>query len=120
MKRMLSCVKAWGVPFFMHCLSCILQKGKLPGKCSAGMYLRYVVAVGQLIPLKRFELLIDAMVTLSDDCRLVLLDDGDRAPYQARAAGLGIAVPVMTSTEDISSYLASADILTLLQKMIFD
>lgn len=73
-------------------------------------HLRYIVAVGQLIPLKRFELLIDAMVALPDDCQLVLLGDGDRTPYQERAARLGIAAPMMTSTDNVAPFLAAADI----------
>jgi glycosyltransferase involved in cell wall biosynthesis len=72
--------------------------------------LRYVLAVGQLIPLKRFELLIDAMTVLPKDCRLVLLGDGDRDPYLQRAARLGVAAPIMTSTDDVSCYLAAADV----------
>jgi glycosyltransferase involved in cell wall biosynthesis len=72
-------------------------------------HLRYLLAVGQLIPLKRFELVIDAMVTLPDDWRLVLLGDGDATPYLARAARLGIAPPIITSTDDVGPYVAAAD-----------
>lgn len=72
--------------------------------------LRYILAVGQLIPLKRFELIIDAMAYLPDNCRLVILGDGDKDPYLLRAESLGLAPPVMTSTDTVGLYLAAADI----------
>lgn len=72
--------------------------------------LRYILAVGQLIPLKRFELIIDAMVSLPDNYRLVILGDGDGAPYLLRAESLGLAPPVITATDTVSLYMAAADI----------
>ncbi|MGG7056058.1 glycosyltransferase family 4 protein [Nitrosomonas sp. ANs5] len=87
----------------------------LPEKRSARRILgwdqrsRYLLAVGQLIPLKRFELIIDAMTALPTDWRLVLLGDGDAAPYLARAERLGIAPPIITAADDVGPYLAAAD-----------
>ncbi|MDT8364663.1 MAG: glycosyltransferase family 4 protein [Nitrosomonas sp.] len=72
--------------------------------------LRYILAVGQLIPLKRFEHIIDAMASLPNNCRLVILGDGDKSPYLSRAASLGLVPPVITSVDRISPYLAAADI----------
>lgn len=71
---------------------------------------QYILAVGQLIPLKRFELIIDAMADLPDRCRLVILGDGDQTPYRQRAERLGILPPIMTSTDTVGPYLAAADI----------
>lgn len=87
----------------------------LPEKPSARRLLgwdpqsRYLLAVGQLIPLKRFELIIGAMAALPANWRLVLLGDGDAAPYLARAKRLGIAPPIITVTDDVGPYLAAAD-----------
>jgi len=72
--------------------------------------LQYILAVGQLIPLKRFELIIDAMAYLPDNCRLVILGDGDKAPYLQRAKEIGVHPPLITSTDTVGLYLAAADI----------
>lgn len=72
--------------------------------------LRYILAVGQLIPLKRFERIIDAMTSLPDDCRLVILGDGDKNPHLLRAERLGLPPPIMTTTDEVATYLAAADV----------
>jgi glycosyltransferase involved in cell wall biosynthesis len=98
-----------------HAILHALPELNLPEKQTARQqlgwdtHLRYLLAVGQLIPLKRFELVIDAMVALPEEWRLVLLGDGDTAPYLARAVGLGITPPIITSTDDVGPYLAAAD-----------
>jgi glycosyltransferase involved in cell wall biosynthesis/cyclopropane fatty-acyl-phospholipid synthase-like methyltransferase len=70
---------------------------------------RHLLAVGQLIPLKRFELVIDAMAGLPADWRLVLLGDGDAEPYLRRAASLGLAAPIIATADDVAPFLAAAD-----------
>lgn len=72
--------------------------------------LLYILAVGQLIPLKRFELIIDAMPYLPDNCRLVILGDGDKELYLLRAKEIGVCPPLITSTDTVGLYLAAADI----------
>lgn len=92
-----------------------LPELNLPDKKAARQQLgwdphqNYLLAVGQLIPLKRFELVVDAMAALPADWRLALLGDGDAAPYLARAAHLGIASPIIAVADDVGPYLAAAD-----------
>lgn len=99
-----------------HAIFHALPELHLPDKHTAremlgwDAHLHYVIGVGQLIPLKRFELLIDAMTALPDNWRVALVGEGDTIPYQTRAARLGVTAPVMTSTDDIGPYLAAADI----------
>lgn len=70
---------------------------------------RYLIAVGQLIPLKRFERIVEAMALLPSDWRLLLLGEGNPEPYRRLAAEHGLAEPIITSTDDVGPYLAAAD-----------
>jgi len=72
--------------------------------------LYYIVALGQLIPLKRFDLIIQAMKQLPSNIRLVLLGDGDPEPYSRLASDLGIPVPIVTATDEVGIYLSAADV----------
>lgn len=70
---------------------------------------RYLLAVGQLIALKRFDWIARAMRHASSDWRLVLLGDGDPTPYFEQADRLGIARPLVASTDTPADYYAAAD-----------
>lgn len=50
------------------------------------------------------------MTSLPDDCRLVILGDGDKNPYLLRAERLGLPPPIMTTTDEVATYLAAADV----------
>ncbi len=94
-----------------HALPCLVLPEKAQARQALGWpdAARYLLAVGQLIPSKRFESVVDAMEFLPRDWRLVLLGDGDPEPYRKRAAGHGLAEPIITSTDDVGPYLAAAD-----------
>jgi glycosyltransferase involved in cell wall biosynthesis len=98
-----------------HAIPHALPSMVLPNRAEARQTLgwtdsaRHLLAVGQLIALKRFELIIDAMAGLPADWRLVLLGDGDAAVYLRRAAALGLAAPIIATTDDVAPYLAAAD-----------
>lgn len=70
---------------------------------------RYLLAVGQLIPLKRFDWIIRALQSAGHGWQLVLLGDGDATPYLQLAASLGVAPPLVTSTDTPALYYAAAD-----------
>ncbi|WP_374354668.1 glycosyltransferase family 4 protein [Chitinimonas sp.] len=78
------------------------QLGCTPGR-------RYLLAVGQLIPLKRFDWIIRALGQSGEDWQLLLLGDGDPTPYRAAARAAGIAPPLFASTDDPAPYYAAAD-----------
>jgi len=71
--------------------------------------LRYLLAVGQLITLKRFDWIVRAMGQAPDEWRLVLLGGGDAAPYLRLADALGIPQPIVASTDEPAAYFAAAD-----------
>lgn len=73
---------------------------------------RIVLAVGRLVPLKRFDLVIDAFArSVAEDARLVILGDGDPSPLLKRAESLGIGRSVeIRAADDIWPYYAGADL----------
>jgi len=76
-----------------------------------------IAAVGRFVPIKGFDLLIEALPAVlwaEPRARLILIGDGpDRAAYEARVAALGVAdrVTMTGVVDDVSVYLAAADIL---------
>lgn len=71
-----------------------------------------VLAVGQIIPLKRFEWVVRAMVPVAGAWRLVILGDGDPAPLYRIAEAAGVARPRVASTDDPRPFYAAADVFT--------
>lgn len=71
---------------------------------------RVVLAVGQIIPLKRFEWLVRAMASAPPGWRLVILGDGDASSLYRAAEQAGVAPPCIRSTDDPRPYYAAADI----------
>lgn len=70
-----------------------------------------VLAVGRLIALKRFDIILNAVARLDGQTRLVILGDGDHHSLQAQAAALGMADRLhITVTENIAPYYAAADV----------
>lgn len=70
---------------------------------------RYLLAVGQLVPSKRFDWIIRAMPSAPPGWRLVLLGDGDRVHCERLAATLGIPPPEIVVTDTPAGYFAAAD-----------
>lgn len=74
----------------------------------------YVVAVGRIVPLKRFDLLVAACAALAPrypQLRLCILGEGQRDHLYAQASAAGFADRLFClSTEDVSPYLAAADL----------
>lgn len=76
-----------------------------------------IAAVGRFVPVKGFDLLIEALpavLAAEPRARLLLVGDGpDRAAYEARAHALGVAhrVTIASATDDVPLYLAAADLL---------
>ncbi len=73
---------------------------------------RIVLAVGQIIPLKRFEWVVGAMASMPGAWKLVILGEGDPAPLYRIADAAGMARPLITSTDDPRPYYAAADVFT--------
>ncbi|MDA3833248.1 MAG: glycosyltransferase family 4 protein [Spirochaetales bacterium] len=75
---------------------------------------KLLVAVGQLIPLKRFSLLLESIALLPAELhpRLLILGEGEeRVALQALAEKLGLASRFeIRMTDNIGKYLAAADI----------
>ena len=75
---------------------------------------KLLVAVGQLIPLKRFSLLLESIALLSAELRprLLILGEGEEHPaLQALAEKLGLASRFeIRTTDNIGQYLGAADI----------
>lgn len=71
-----------------------------------------VLAVGRLVPLKRFDVLLEAFARLCDErARLVILGEGDDAPLRRQAEALGVGARVTLSvTDDVWPYYAAADV----------
>ncbi len=74
----------------------------------------YVLGIGRLAPLKRFDLLVGAYIDLAlvhPSLHLQLLGGGNQAPFQqmADAAGVGDRIHFLL-VDDVSPYLAAADI----------
>lgn len=72
----------------------------------------YILAVGRLVAVKNFELAIKALKKSNlGTAHLVLLGEGDRAPYQQLAASLGIESQVLfDAVDDPGVYYAAADL----------
>jgi len=69
-----------------------------------------VLAIGRLIPLKRFDLIIQAIAQFNQ-VRLVILGEGEQAPLLALAQELGCHERIEFSvTDDIGLYLSACDI----------
>jgi glycosyltransferase involved in cell wall biosynthesis len=75
---------------------------------------KLLVAVGQLIPLKRFSLLLESIALLPAELRprlLILGEGGEHPALQALADKLGLASRFeIRMTDNIGQYLAAADI----------
>lgn len=75
----------------------------------------YVVGVGRLVPLKRFDRLLEACLALAPDypaLHLCLLGDGPAAQDlkdRAATAGFGARL-LIEATDDVAPYLAAADV----------
>jgi len=73
--------------------------------------------VGRLVPIKRVDVLIDAVAAARSDgldVRLTIAGDGElRAALQERAAPLGDAVTFLGYRDDLEALLASADVAVL-------
>lgn len=73
----------------------------------------YVIGVGQLVPVKQFDLLVEACAKLATrlPLRLCLLGEGDSAGLHALAArnGLGERLEISV-TDDVGLYLSAADL----------
>ncbi len=74
----------------------------------------YILGVGRLAPLKRFDLLVNAFISLAPShpgLHLQLLGGGNQLPFQqaADAAGLGDRIHFLR-VDDVSPYLCAADI----------
>lgn len=73
----------------------------------------YVLAVGRIVPLKRFERLLEVCLSLAPGfpgLRLCLLGDGgEKLRQMADASGRGEILQIVT-TDDVSPYLAATDV----------
>ncbi len=73
----------------------------------------YIIAIGQLIPLKQFPILIEACSELPQNSyiQLIILGSGDHSSLQAHSQKTGLINPIyITETDDVSLYLSAADI----------
>ncbi|MCO6427160.1 glycosyltransferase family 4 protein [Nitrosomonas communis] len=73
---------------------------------------RILLCVGQLIPLKRIDWVVQAMKGAPSPWRLVILGEGDSNGLHRVAAEAGIAPPLITATDDPRDYFAGADAFT--------
>lgn len=72
-----------------------------------------IVAVGQIIPIKRFDLLLSAVACIDPALRptVIILGEGDSTGLLAQAQALGLADKLrLEVTDDIGLHLAAADI----------
>jgi len=74
----------------------------------------YVLGVGRIVPLKRFELMLTACINLAAKCPnlyLCILGEGSVQPLIAQASKAGFSDRlIMTSTDDVGLYFSAADI----------
>ena len=73
---------------------------------------RVLLAVGQLIPLKRFDWIVRAMRGLDPRWGLVILGEGDIDAVMRAADEAGVARPHVTATDAPQTYYAAADAFT--------
>ena len=78
-----------------------------------------VVALGRFVPIKGFDLLVEALpavVAGVGSARLLLIGDGpERAALEGRAAALGVAgrMQITGAMTDVTGYLAAADVVAV-------
>ncbi|MDA0977610.1 MAG: glycosyltransferase family 4 protein, partial [Proteobacteria bacterium] len=75
-----------------------------------------VLFIGEMIPLKKLDLLIDAMEPLKDELQLIAIGSGpcrDQWQEQARKAGIDSQWPGPVPHEEIGNYLARGSCLVL-------
>lgn len=99
-----------------HAIQTIPQLDKATARAALGWPMdgMYILGVGRLVPLKRFDLLMSAFTALAGRyprLQLFLLGDGDRhrLQQQADAAGLGNRLGFAV-TDDVTPYLRAADV----------
>lgn len=73
---------------------------------------RVLLAVGQLIPLKRFDWVVRAMRGLDPRWTLVILGEGDIDAVMRAADEAGVARPHVTATDEPQTWYAAADAFT--------
>lgn len=73
---------------------------------------RVLLAVGQLVPLKRMDWIVRALQPLAGRWRLVVLGEGDVQGLRAAAAGVGAPPPEVTAVDDPRDHYAAADAFT--------
>ena len=71
-----------------------------------------LLAVGQLIPLKRLDWVVRAFATAGAGWRLVILGEGDAQPLQQLAQNLGAPPPLVTASDQPWLYFSAADAFT--------
>ncbi|GBE42591.1 N-acetylgalactosamine-N, N'-diacetylbacillosaminyl-diphospho-undecaprenol4-alpha-N-acetylgalactosaminyltransferase [bacterium BMS3Bbin10] len=94
----------------------IAEARREPSPWPAGVRGPKILGIGRLVPQKAFDVLIDAAALHVPQARIVLLGDGpERAALTQRAARRGIAdrLSMPGFVEDISPYLAHADLFVL-------
>lgn len=74
----------------------------------------YVLGIGRLVPLKRFDILVNAYIGLAlthPNLHLQILGGGDQALFQQLADDAGVGKRIhFLRVDDVSRYLAAADI----------
>lgn len=109
------------LPRHWHVVSHARPELRLPGREAARRQLGwssealYVLGVGRLVPLKRFDRLLEIVLELSarrPDIHLCLLGEGGEAESLAkRARELDLADRlIITRTDDVAPYLAASDL----------
>jgi glycosyltransferase involved in cell wall biosynthesis len=72
-----------------------------------------IIAVGRLVPIKGFDLLIDACAPLADRIDLIIVGDGpERAALRDRALrrGVSLRLPGMVPRSEVRGWLTAADL----------
>lgn len=107
------------IPPRWHCVyhprPSIIAHGREAARARLGLEAKesVIVAVGQIIPMKRFDLLLAAVACLDPVLRptVIILGEGDSAALFAQAQTLGLAAKLrLEVTDDIGLYLAAADV----------
>jgi glycosyltransferase involved in cell wall biosynthesis len=84
--------------------------GRAAARRRLGMTGPTVIAVGRLVPIKGFDLLIDACASLAD---LVIIGDGperDKLRARARRRGVSLRLPGFLPRSEVPLWLSAADI----------
>lgn len=108
------------IPHHWHAIPHARPELSVPSRDDARQQLQwdkgafYILAVGRIVPLKRFDLLVTACAALAaryPQLRLCILGEGHRDHLYAQASAAGFADRLFClSTEDVSPYLAAADL----------